>query len=98
MPKRTRGPNCSRFRYHFRGILNGVTIDEQHHSQRGFLDRWGGTVTPLRLNRQKLGRLVSGYYDDKAPTPRTRIIRAVWRVKMDRITDVTETTGKTPPD
>ncbi len=86
--KRTRGLNKYVYKFHFVGTLNGIAIDEKHTSMRGFLEKYGGTATPLNLNRQKVYRLMNGFYENKRPSVRSRKINLIWNLKVERIFEV----------
>ena len=85
--RRPRGPNKFVYKYHFHGTLNGVAIDEKHTSLNSFVEKWGGTHTPLGLNRQKLHRILTGFYDDKRPCRQTRLMRSMWQVQCESINE-----------
>lgn len=76
-------PTAPRYRFH--GTLNGIAIDEAHASYASFVRKWGGTRTPLKINRQKLHRLVTGFYDSKRNYKRSRLLLTLWRVRCDPI-------------
>lgn len=78
--------NRIKLRWHVTGTLNGVPIDAKYASQAHFLERWGGKgATPLNLNRQKLSRLVAGYYDGKRDYKPTSPLRHLWQLTWTRI-------------
>ncbi len=86
-PRKPRGPNKFVYKYHFHGTLNGIAIDEKHTSLNSFVQKWGGTHTPLGINRQKLHRLTTGFYDEKRPCKQSKMLRALWDVKCDSINE-----------
>ena len=79
-----RGPNKYIYKFHIHGTLNGVSIDEKYTSINQFLVKWGGTATPLKLNRQKLTRLRAGYYDGRSKGG-SKLVEAMWGLTIDEI-------------
>ena len=77
-----------KYKWHVTGTLNGVTINEKYASQSHFLERWGGQeATPLNLNRQKLSRLVGGYYKDKRKYKPTAPLQHLWKLTWTPINE-----------
>lgn len=82
--RKPRGPNKYTYKFHVHGTLNGVTLDEKYTSMNQFLVKWGGTATPLKLNRQKLTRLRSGYYDGRTKGA-SKLVTSLWGLTIDEI-------------
>ena len=73
-----RGPTQFVYRHHVTGTINGVTIDKKYPSYTAFLEEWGGTATPLNLNRQKLTRINGGFYEDKSHRKANDILKKLY--------------------
>lgn len=80
-----RGPTQFVYRHHVTGTINGVTIDKKYPSYTAFLEEWGGTATPLKLNRQKLTRLNGGFYDDKSQRKSNDLLKKLYGLKFTPI-------------
>lgn len=57
MPRQANAKNCSTYKWHIKGELNGETINKKYCSINIFVDDYGGDKTPLNLNKSKVLRL-----------------------------------------
>ena len=90
-----RSANKFKYRYHVTGTLNGISIDRKYCSYTEFLNEYGGTATPLKLNRQKLTRLNTGFYKDKQGRKSNKMLASLWQLEFKAIDEPRAFTIKT---
>jgi hypothetical protein len=57
----TRTTNQTHYKWNITGNLCGVPVDSKYLLLNTFLEEFGGDKTTLKLNRQKVNRLRSGW-------------------------------------